>query len=238
MPSDAIEPAMPHLSGSDRRTLNALFHHPMPHNLEWRHVMSLFEAVGTVEERANAEFVLEFGGQTHVMRKPHHKDMTTDEVIELRKFAKHAGLSTERHGLPPAHEDPLAPALLVAIDHHEARVFQVDMASNDVSEQSIKPYDPHHFLHHLHHKDQDRERGQRSPEDITFYSRIAAAVAQGGRIVVVSNGTGESNAGDHLVTYLRTHHRDVYERIVHELVADLSKETPHELLALARKALQ
>jgi hypothetical protein len=210
----------------------------MPHNLEWRDVMSLFAAVGTVEERANSGFVLGYGDETHVMRKPHHKDMTTDEVIELRKFARQAGLSVERHGLPPSHHDPLAPALLVAIDHHEARVFRVDMASNDVSEQSIQPYDPHHFLHRLHHKDQDRERGQRSPEDITYYARIAAAVAQGGRIVVVSNGTGESNAGDHLVAYLRKHHRDVYERVVHELVADLSKETPHQLLALAREALR
>ena len=37
--------------------------------------------------------------------------------------------------------------------------------------EEIKPYDP--LLHHLTHKDQSRQQGQRAPEDSTFYDRIA-----------------------------------------------------------------
>jgi hypothetical protein len=31
--------------------------------------------------------------------------------------------------------------------------------ASDTSLHAIKPYDPHHFQHHLMHKDQSREKG-------------------------------------------------------------------------------
>jgi len=103
--------------------------------------------------------------------------------------------------------------------------------------REIKPYDPDHFLHHLTHKDQSRERGQRAPEDASFYERIGAALAAADRIVVVGHGTGKSNAAQHLTEYLRTHHRETYQRIVHEIAADLSAITAPQLLELAEHAL-
>ena len=40
----------PHLSNHHRNTLRQLFQHPVGHNIEWRSVVSLLEAVGSVEE--------------------------------------------------------------------------------------------------------------------------------------------------------------------------------------------
>jgi phosphoheptose isomerase len=87
------------------------------------------------------------------------------------------------------------------------------------------------------HKDQLRERGQRAPEEPAYYEKIAAAVASGGKIVVVGHGTGKSNAAHHLTEYLKSHHRETYQRVVREIDTDLSSITIPQLLDLARHAL-
>ena len=129
------------------------------------------------------------------------------------------------------------PDLLIAVEHHEARLYQLDIRSADLVDQVIKPYDPHHVLHHLSHKDQSRERGQRAPEDHTFYERIAQAASLGGRIVVVGHGEGHSNAAHHLLEYVQQHHPELFQKMVCDVVADLSSLTAPQLLALGRRAL-
>jgi len=225
------------LTGSHRRTLDAIFRHPAAHNLEWRDVVALIGKLGTVHEASNDSFTFEIAGHRHVMHKPHTKDLTSDAVLDLRHFITKAGHSPETRSEPAADPIPAAPDLLIVVDHHGAKIFHVDVTADETSAHVIRPYDPHHFLHHLMHKDQSRERGQRAPEEPAYYDSIAAAVALGGRLVVVGHGTGKSNAAHHLVEYLKTHHRETYARVVRELVADLSAITPPQLLMLAREAL-
>ena len=122
------------------------------------------------------------------------------------------------------------------MDHHATKIFHVDVTSGDASEHVIRPYDPHHFLHHLVHKDQSRERGQRAPEEPAYYEKIADALALAGKIVVVGHGKGKSNAAHHLTEYLRTHRRETYRRIVREITTDLSSITTPQLLDLGRQA--
>ena len=225
------------ITGSRRRTLEAIFHHPSAHNLEWRDVVALIAGVGDVHEKANSEFLFEIAGKRHVMRKPHTKDLTSSEVIEIRRFLMQAGLSAELWSEPIADPAPSAPSLLVVVNYDGAKLFRVDDAS-DEAEHVLRPYDPHHVLHHLAHKDQSRERGQRAAEKSAYYEKIAEAVALGGKIVVVGHGAGKSNAAHHLTEYLQTHHPETYRRIVREIVADLSSITAPQLLELARGALR
>jgi hypothetical protein len=226
------------LTGSHRRALEAIFRHPSPHNLDWRDVVGLIGELGISREKANGEFGFEVAGRHHLMRKPHTKDLTAPQVIEVRHFLEQAGMSPELPSQPSAEPDPAAPSLLVVVDHHGAKIFHVDVASDDASEHVIRPYDPHHFLHHLAHKDQSRERGQRASEEPAYYEKIAAAVALGGKIVVVGHGAGKSNAAHHLTAYLQSHHRETYQRVVREIIADLSSVTTPQLLELARQALR
>ncbi len=151
-----------------------------------------------------------------------------------------------RHGWSPAdtgvvsRDETVTPAstdLLVVIDHHEARVFQLDINAADQGDHVIKPYDPHHFLHHFSHKDQPREHGQRSPKDQSFYERVADAVTIGARIVMVGHGEGHSNAAHHLTEYLRKHRPETFQKVVCEVVADLASLTTPQLLKLGRRAL-
>ena len=55
------------LPGSARRTLEALFRHPLAHNLEWRDVVALVERIGEVEEKPNREVSFHVAGVRHRM---------------------------------------------------------------------------------------------------------------------------------------------------------------------------
>ena len=225
------------IHGAHLRTLEALFRHPTAHNLEWMDVVALIEKIGAVHQKANDKFAFDVGGEHYLMHKPHTKDLTSSEVVELRHFLQRAGWSPEAPSQAAARPEPALPSLMVVVDHHGAKIYRIDTASGDTSKRELKPYDPHHFLHQLMHKEQSREQGQRAPEDAAFYKRIGDALAAGGRIVVVGHGTGKSNAAQHLTEYLRTHHRETYQRIVREIGADLSAITTAQLLELSEQAL-
>jgi hypothetical protein len=226
-------------TGPHRRKLEAIFRHPSAHNLEWSDVVGLIRAIGETHEQSNDQLVFEVAGKRYLMRKSHTKDLTSDEVIDLRHFLMRAGSSPEHPSEAVTHPDPVAPDLLIVVDHHGTKIFHVDVMSDEASEHVIRPYDPHHFLHHLKHKDQSRERGgQRAPEEPAYYARIADAVALGGKIVVVGHGAGKSNAAHHLTEYLRSHHSETYKRVVAEAVCDLSTITTPQLLEIARKAFR
>jgi hypothetical protein len=224
------------LHGSHLRTLEALFRHPTAHNLEWMDVVALFEKIGAVHRKANAKFSVELGGEHYLIHKPHTKDLTSSEVVDLRHLLQRAGWSAEGRSQAVAGHAPEPPTLMVVVDHHGAKIYRIETGPGDASPREIRPYDPHHFLHHLTHKDQSREEGQRASEDPSYYARIGDALAAGGRIVVVGHGHGKSNAAQHLVEYLRTHHHETYQRVVREVEADLSAITSPQLLVLAEQA--
>jgi hypothetical protein len=226
------------VTGSRRRTLEAIFRHPSAHNLEWTDVVALIGKIGEVDAKANSEFAFKVAGEHLLMRKPHTKDLTGSEVITLRHFLAQAGWSLEAPPEPSLQSTEAAPILMVVVDHHEARIYHIEGSADDDANQEIKPYDPHHFLHHLTHKNQDREQGQRAPEDPAFYKQIAQALAAGGRIIVVGHGTGKSNAAHHLTEYLRVHDRAIHDRIAREVVVDLSSTTSPQLLEIAQNALR
>ncbi|HVP34222.1 MAG TPA: hypothetical protein VMT09_11310 [Steroidobacteraceae bacterium] len=225
------------IHGAHLRTLEAVFRHPPAHNLEWMDVVALIEKIGAVQQKGGNKFSFDVGGDHFLMHKPHTKDLTSAEVVDLRHFLERVGWSPAAPSQAPARPDPAPPTLMVVVDHHGAKIYRIDTAFDDASKRSITPYDPHHFLHHLTHKDQSREQGQRAPEEPAFYKRISDAVAAGGRIVVIGHGTGKSNAARHLIDYLRMHHSETYQRTVREIVTDLSAVTTPQLLALAERAL-
>lgn len=230
------------LSNSCRTTLDKIYQHPISHNLEWSHVIALFSKLGSVEHKSNNEFVFAIGGEHQLMRKAHGKDLHADDVVKFRHMLTRAGWVPQADkAMPPGAISPTEaadlPDVLVAIEHHEARIYTLDISAADQANHAIRPYDPHHYLHHLSHKDQPRERGQRASEDPSFYTRISEALRPAGRIVVVGHGHGHSNAGHHLIEYLERHHNDIFQKLSPLVDVDLSKLTSPQLLALGRHAL-
>lgn len=231
------------LSKANLATLEALYQHPISHNLEWSDVVALFTALGDVKHKSHNEMTFEIGGEHHLVHKPHTKDLTASEVMGFRHLLTRTGWSptsktesaTKSDGsseTPAANQD-----LLLVVEHHEARLYNLDVRSSNPEDDVIRPYDPHRFLQHLSHKDQSRERGQRATEDPSFYKRIANAIVSGDKIVVVGHGEGHSNAAHHLIEYLKLHHPETFQKVTCEVVADLSSLTPAQLLVLGRRAL-
>jgi hypothetical protein len=80
-----------HLSNHQRNTLRQIFQHPAGHNIEWRAVLSLLEAVGSAEERPDGKVIVIIGSQTEYFDPPRHKDIDTQAVVNLRRMLAKVG---------------------------------------------------------------------------------------------------------------------------------------------------
>jgi hypothetical protein len=80
-------------------------------------------------------------------------------------------------------------------------------------------------------------RGQRTPEEPSYYSAIATALASASRIALLGHGTGHSNAAAHLAEVLGAKHPEINRRIVTTKTVDLSAMTESQLLAEALEML-
>ena len=80
-----------HLSNHHRSTLRQLFEHPVSHNIEWRAVISLLEATGSVEQHHNGKLAVTVGGQSATFDPRAQKDLDEQAVIDLRHMLAAAG---------------------------------------------------------------------------------------------------------------------------------------------------
>jgi hypothetical protein len=225
-----------HMATDHRRTLDAIFRHPVPHNLSWMDALGLLTHLGSVDERADGKYSLTINGKHLIFHKPHGKNLDARQITDLRHYFALSGISPDNPYGTPAAAEPSSVDVVVLMDHHGAKLYRIHL-SPDQHAETVAPYDPHHFLHHLHHRDELREEGQRPPEDLTFYDRIAEALHDVDRIVLLSHGTGLSNASNVLTERLKTHHPGIYARILRQAEVNTSAMTEAEILAYGRQAL-
>jgi hypothetical protein len=83
------------LNNHHRDTLKKILDHPASGNVEWRQVLSLLEAVGTVEEEHNGKFKVTLGTETEMLGRPHGKDVDRQMIVDLRRMLTGAGFSPE-----------------------------------------------------------------------------------------------------------------------------------------------
>jgi hypothetical protein len=79
------------LNNHHRDTLLQIYQHPTSHNIEWRAVKSLLEAVGAVEERHDGKYLAQIGDESEVLTRPKNKDIDVQQVIDLRRMLTNAG---------------------------------------------------------------------------------------------------------------------------------------------------
>lgn len=84
-----------HLSNHHRTTLRQLFEHPVSHNIEWRAVLSLLNAVGSVTEQRGGKVAVTVGSRTEDFKTAGRKDLDVDEVVRLREMLATAGLAAD-----------------------------------------------------------------------------------------------------------------------------------------------
>jgi hypothetical protein len=206
-----------------------LLHGKLPRSMRWADAVELVEHLGKVQPQGGDEFAFTIGAERELFRRPRGADLGIDEVSRLRKFLKTAsGESAESQTVQSRRT-------IVVIDHHAARVFQDMNLSRPASDVAIKPYDPHHFHHHLIHRKEAHYEGDRVPEESSFYREIAEALAPAKEIILIGHAVGKSSAVDVLIDYLKKHHSDIAERVKATQIADLSALTEPQIEALARK---
>jgi hypothetical protein len=201
----------------------------LPRNLSWSNTIELIGHIGEVQDHGSDESVFIVGAQRAFFKHPHSHDLGVEEVARLRKFLRDAGPA-----LAPG--EPSQPCrMIVAIDHHGAHIYQ-DFGQNiPQSEHTLHPYDPFGFHHHLIHKKEAHYKGERVPEDKTFYEEVAKDLLPANEIVLIGHGVGKSSAVDHLVEYLKENHHDIARHVIATETADLSALTLPEIEAIAKK---
>ena len=88
------------LNNHHRDTLQRILSHPASGNIEWRQVLSLLNAVGTVDEERSGKVKVTVGSETEVLNRPRGKDIDVQMVVDLRRMLSSAGLTDA-----PAAED-------------------------------------------------------------------------------------------------------------------------------------
>ena len=87
-----------HLSNHHRDTLSEIFDHQGGGNIEWRKVVSLLEAVGTVDEEHNGKLRVTLGPETEVFTPPEEKDVDRQTLVDLRRMLTQAGYAPDTEG--------------------------------------------------------------------------------------------------------------------------------------------
>ena len=80
------------LNNHHRDTLQKILSHPASGNIEWRQVLSLLKAVGTVDEERNGKVKVTLGPETEILQRPRGKDIDVQMVVDLRRMLSSAGL--------------------------------------------------------------------------------------------------------------------------------------------------
>ena len=79
-----------------RKTLHALFSHPVSSNIDPKHVASVFEALGAeVGHGGHGQVKVTLNGHTQAFHDSHHS-LSKDEVATMRKFLETAGIDPAR----------------------------------------------------------------------------------------------------------------------------------------------
>lgn len=81
-----------HLNNHHSDTLAKIFTHPVNHNIHWNDVISLVDAVGSSEAQHDGRYKITIGSDTRTFDRPKHKDIDTQQVIDLRHMLEHAGI--------------------------------------------------------------------------------------------------------------------------------------------------
>ncbi len=80
-----------HLNSHHRDTLAQIFRHPLSHNIEWHAILSLLNAVGSVDETNKGHLLVSMGGETETFDPGRHKDIDAEQLANLRRLLKKAG---------------------------------------------------------------------------------------------------------------------------------------------------
>jgi hypothetical protein len=209
--------------------LESLVGGKLPRNLTWSAVVDLIGQLGEVQPHGNDEVAFIVGSHRELFKRPSTHNLEVEEISRLRKLLREAEVREK-----PA-QGHTGGRMIVVIDHHGAHVYHDTGDHQREGEVAVKPHDPFGFHHHLVHRKEAHYQGEHVPEEDSYYEEIAKDLVHAETIVLVGHGTGKSSAMIFLSEYLKTHHPEIFQRVVASETVDLSALTEPEIEAIARK---
>ena len=212
-----------------KELLESLVAGKLPRNLSWSSVIDLIGHIGEVQPHGNDEFTFVVGSQRSFFKRPSGHNLAVEEISRLRKFLKGAGVP----GMP-AKASQIG-RMVVVIDHHVAHIYHNLDEGRSQEEVTVKPYDPFGFHHHLIHRKEAHYKGERVPEEDSYYREIAMDLVHAEAIILVGHGTGKSSAAGFFTEYLKAHRPEQFQRIVATETVDLSALTEPQIEEIAKR---
>lgn len=222
-----------------RRTLQALFRHPLAHGLRISDVEALLLSLGGQVDALSGhrlELHLPSGATTwvHAAAGVHPPLLDADGVMRLRRLLEEAGITPDS---PEAAETPLrgdqALRLVMRLDHHGAQLWR--LSGDSIEHWSLHPHGLWSTGQRLSHRHDRDVAGQRAPLDFHYLQRLSAAVDEADAVLMVGHGRGQSDMRQLLLDHLSQHHPQLLERVVEADGVDDTACSEAELLALARE---
>jgi hypothetical protein len=230
---------MPELSRHHRRTLEALWTHPLSHGLRLASIEALLLALGAELQRRGPQLEIRFpqGPRSWIHSGGgglRQGDLDAETVLRLRHLLTEAGISPQHpEAVSDSPRGDQGLCLVLVLDHRRTRLLRLE---GDVAEQALLL--PHGLwasgenLSHRHDRD---IAGQRAPVDHAYLEQIAQSLVGADAVLLLGHGHGESDLRTLLLRHLQHRHPDLLQRIVAIETVDASALTDHQLLALARE---
>jgi len=222
-----------------RKTLQALFAHPLQHGVRSSRVEALFRSLGaevTALDARRLRIQMPSGAETwiHAGCGVGQPDLDSEAVMRVRHFLKEAGVTPDH---PEA--DAVSPRgdqshrLVLHLTHTHTDVYRLE--GEAVEHAVLRPYGLWGSGENLSHRHDRDIAGQRAPLDSAYLARIAEAMGSAEAVLLLGHGTGESDMRQVLLTYLQTHHRDLLDPIVGVVTLAEAHPSDEAMVALARE---
>jgi len=235
-----------HLNNRHRDTLEQIFAHPASHNIEWPAVLSLLEALGSVELRHDGKFVVSLGAETETFERPKGKDIDAQQVVDLRRMLSNTGYgptATKREvghngrrsaGERQAHSETLrGKQVIAAVDFHQTVIYATDAAPGQPPTKLLSS-DPRGYFHKVSHHAGNPD-GTYEADSTDYWQEVSDALSPAGEILLLSHGKGKANASLHFLAYAENHRKDVAAKIVADVRADIDDLTGEQVLRWAQR---
>ncbi len=121
---------------------------------------------------------------------------------------------------------------IAAVDFHSTRIYALDSPDHSAPERVVAD-DPRKRFHNVYHHHGNVDGTYLDDSDV-YWHTLAEALVPATAIVLLGHGTGKANASHHLVTYLEKHRRDVADRSVADVRADIDDLTDEQVLRLGQ----
>jgi len=229
-------------------TLEALFAHPLHHNIRWDQLLGLWQALGGEVEhldRQRLKLRLPDGRETwmHHAAGRGHAVLAADDVLRVRHLLQQAGIRPDHPvAEAAASRGDQSRRMVMRLNHRGADVYWLEGAGLAQGEPeheglehiTLRPHGLWGSEQNLTHRHDRDVAGQRAPLDADYLNRLMLTLETADRVLLLGHGHGEASLLHTFLDHLRRHRPDLLHRISASETVDDSALSEAQLLAHAR----